>query len=178
MEVFIFVCFVLFVFFFRFFFFCFFLFFFVLFVHLYFEYFLNALTQPVPIILTKICGDIHVCLFCMFVIFFGFFVYLFFFFLVIYCCFLNYVIHSACFFSYSCLFIFLFVFVYLVYSVRWNGNGNDITKNLVVMENLFCSKTVTKIYDLKGSKRSRYVRNPEKEVLLDENLVEGKIMNK
>jgi len=43
------------------------------------------------------------------------------------------------------------------------------------MENLFHSRnsTITKVYDLKGSKRSRYVRNPiQNEVLLDENLLE------
>jgi len=43
------------------------------------------------------------------------------------------------------------------------------------MENLFYCRnsTITKVYDLKGSKRNRLVRNPiQNEVLLDENLLE------
>lgn len=35
---------------------------------------------------------------------------------------------------------------------------------------------MAQIYDLKGSKRSRYVKNPEPhEVLMDENLLEGTV---
>jgi len=66
--------------------------------------------------------------------------------------------------------------IFGVFKVRFkNNNGKDVTQNLVVMENLFHSRnsTITKVYDLKGSKRSRYVRNPiQNEVLLDENLLE------
>jgi 1-phosphatidylinositol-3-phosphate 5-kinase len=41
------------------------------------------------------------------------------------------------------------------------------------MENLFMDFTPTCVYDLKGSKRARYIHNPtDNEVLLDENLLE------
>ena len=39
-----------------------------------------------------------------------------------------------------------------------------------MMENLFYQKNVTRIFDLKGSLRSRYVED-ESQVLMDENLL-------
>ncbi|KAF2076491.1 hypothetical protein CYY_002231 [Polysphondylium violaceum] len=60
-----------------------------------------------------------------------------------------------------------------VYSVRWkDGNGKSIKKDLIVMENLFYNKNISKTYDLKGSLRGRLVKN-ESEVLLDENLLQA-----
>jgi len=64
--------------------------------------------------------------------------------------------------------------IFGVYSVKFkNNNGEKVIQGLIVMENLFYNKNVTKIYDLKGSRRNRYV-NPEQSdlVLLDENLHE------
>lgn len=47
--------------------------------------------------------------------------------------------------------------------------------DVLVMENLLFERTVTRLYDLKGSSRSRY--NPDangnNKVLLDENLIEA-----
>jgi 1-phosphatidylinositol-3-phosphate 5-kinase len=65
--------------------------------------------------------------------------------------------------------------IFGVFKVRFKNGTKDVTQNLVVMENLFYDRasTISRIYDLKGSKRSRYVRNPiQNEVLLDENLLE------
>eukprot|EP01132_Coremiostelium_polycephalum_P003331 gene3331-4176_t len=60
-----------------------------------------------------------------------------------------------------------------VYSIRWkDNNGKSLKKDLIVMENLFYNKTISKTYDLKGSLRSRLVKN-ESEVLLDENLLQA-----
>ncbi|XP_042025599.1 putative 1-phosphatidylinositol-3-phosphate 5-kinase FAB1C isoform X2 [Salvia splendens] len=53
--------------------------------------------------------------------------------------------------------------------------GKETKMDLMVMENLFFKRSITKIYDLKGSARSRY--NPDttgaNRVLLDMNLVEN-----
>ncbi|KAJ2958021.1 hypothetical protein NQZ79_g6344 [Umbelopsis isabellina] len=52
--------------------------------------------------------------------------------------------------------------------------GKSMKMDLLVMENLFYQRNVTKIFDLKGSMRNRRVNatGKENEVLLDENLVE------
>ncbi|CAO3691478.1 unnamed protein product [Umbelopsis ramanniana] len=52
--------------------------------------------------------------------------------------------------------------------------GKSMKMDLLVMENLFYQRNVTKIFDLKGSMRNRKVNatGKENEVLLDENLVE------
>lgn len=46
--------------------------------------------------------------------------------------------------------------------------------NLLVMENLFCDRSFSKKYDLKGSTRNRHVQatGVDNEVLLDDNLVQ------
>eukprot|EP01119_Soliformovum_irregulare_P008011 TRINITY_DN2073_c0_g2_i3.p1 TRINITY_DN2073_c0_g2~~TRINITY_DN2073_c0_g2_i3.p1 ORF type:complete len:517 (+),score=168.61 TRINITY_DN2073_c0_g2_i3:835-2385(+) len=69
--------------------------------------------------------------------------------------------------------------IFGIYSVRFkNSLGKDIVQNLVVMENLWYEQShmITKIYDLKGSKRSRYV-DSSNGVLLDENLLEVMFAN-
>ncbi|KXN88911.1 1-phosphatidylinositol 3-phosphate 5-kinase FAB1 [Leucoagaricus sp. SymC.cos] len=59
------------------------------------------------------------------------------------------------------------------------GKPKATQMNLLVMENLFCNRRFTKIYDLKGSTRNRHVQSTgrENEVLLDENLVETAHLN-
>lgn len=53
--------------------------------------------------------------------------------------------------------------------------GKEMKMDLMVMENLFFKRSISKVYDLKGSARSRY--NPDttgaNRVLLDTNLVES-----
>lgn len=53
--------------------------------------------------------------------------------------------------------------------------GKESKMDLLVMENLLFGKNVTRLYDLKGSSRSRY--NPDSsgsnKVLLDQNLIEA-----
>jgi 1-phosphatidylinositol-3-phosphate 5-kinase len=51
--------------------------------------------------------------------------------------------------------------------------------DLLVMENLFYDRKIHKIFDLKGLMRNRHVQSTgrESEVLQDENLVQGKMMN-
>jgi 1-phosphatidylinositol-3-phosphate 5-kinase len=52
--------------------------------------------------------------------------------------------------------------------------GKETKMDLMVMENLFFNRNIVRVYDLKGSSRSRY--NPDtsgsNKVLLDTNLVE------
>ncbi|CAG8438826.1 1515_t:CDS:10 [Scutellospora calospora] len=52
--------------------------------------------------------------------------------------------------------------------------GKQMKIDLIVMENLFYERKVSKIFDLKGSMRNRHVQSTgkENEVLLDENLLE------
>lgn len=45
--------------------------------------------------------------------------------------------------------------------------------DVLVMENLFFGRNVTRIYDLKGSLRSRYNTDCNNKVLLDQNLLEA-----
>ncbi|PRP82442.1 FYVE finger-containing phosphoinositide kinase [Planoprotostelium fungivorum] len=60
-----------------------------------------------------------------------------------------------------------------IFTVTIDKGGSKTVLNLVVMENLFYEQTINRTYDLKGSKRSRYVENPDpNEVLLDQNLLE------
>ncbi|KAG6399013.1 hypothetical protein SASPL_140486 [Salvia splendens] len=60
-------------------------------------------------------------------------------------------------------------------AVKPSKGGKEMKMDLMVMENLFFKRSITKIYDLKGSARSRY--NPDttaaNRVLLDMNLVEN-----
>ncbi|CAL1405487.1 unnamed protein product [Linum trigynum] len=56
-------------------------------------------------------------------------------------------------------------------AVKHLKSGKETKMDLMVMENLFFNRTITRVYDLKGSARSRY--NPDSSgVLLDMNLVE------
>ncbi|XP_048502539.1 putative 1-phosphatidylinositol-3-phosphate 5-kinase FAB1C [Beta vulgaris subsp. vulgaris] len=59
-------------------------------------------------------------------------------------------------------------------TVKHLKGGREIKMDLMVMENLFFNRKISKIYDLKGSSRSRY--NPDttgaNKVLLDMNLLE------
>ncbi len=63
-----------------------------------------------------------------------------------------------------------------MYKVSYNNDtsGRVYKRALVVMENLFYNRNISKKFDLKGSHRSRYVRNAKSPdtVLLDDNLVE------
>jgi len=54
------------------------------------------------------------------------------------------------------------------------GASKDIRLDLMIMENIFYAKAISRIYDLKGSIRSRYNSEPtaSNAVLLDENLLE------
>jgi 1-phosphatidylinositol-3-phosphate 5-kinase len=57
-------------------------------------------------------------------------------------------------------------------------NGKTMKMDVLVMENLFYNRKTTRIFDLKGSMRNRHVQSTGKanEVLLDENLVECRIL--
>lgn len=52
--------------------------------------------------------------------------------------------------------------------------GKETKMDLMIMENLFFKRKISKVYDLKGSARSRYVSdtNGLNKVLLDMNLLE------
>lgn len=58
--------------------------------------------------------------------------------------------------------------------VKPSKGGKETKMDFMVMENLFFRKNISKVYDLKGSARSRY--NPDttgaNKVLLDMNLLE------
>lgn len=53
-------------------------------------------------------------------------------------------------------------------------SGKSVKMDLLVMENLFYDRSISHIFDLKGSMRNRHVQSTGKqdEVLLDENLLE------
>lgn len=55
---------------------------------------------------------------------------------------------------------------------KQNGSYREDRLNFVVQENLFYGRTISSVYDLKGSLRSRYNDAKDTGVLLDENLVE------
>jgi 1-phosphatidylinositol-3-phosphate 5-kinase len=61
------------------------------------------------------------------------------------------------------------------FRIGFTANGKSSRMDVLVMENLFYERNVTKIYDLKGSKRNRHVTTTGRrgEVLLDENLTES-----
>lgn len=60
------------------------------------------------------------------------------------------------------------------YTSNVGGASKDIRLDLMIMENIFYAKAISRIYDLKGSIRSRYNAEPSASnaVLLDENLLE------
>lgn len=53
--------------------------------------------------------------------------------------------------------------------------GKETKMDVLVMENLLFGRNVTRLYDLKGSSRSRYNRDSSgsNKVLLDQNLIEA-----
>ncbi|KAK1607812.1 hypothetical protein QYE76_031485 [Lolium multiflorum] len=61
-----------------------------------------------------------------------------------------------------------------LYQVNVKGlkGGKEVKMDLMVMENLFFQRKIPKVYDLKGSLRSRYTSGDSK-VLLDSNLIEA-----
>ena len=64
--------------------------------------------------------------------------------------------------------------IFGVYRIGFrNINGKSMKLDMLVMENLFYSRGITRIFDLKGSMRNRHVQSTGKrnEVLMDENLV-------
>lgn len=54
-------------------------------------------------------------------------------------------------------------------------SGKETKIDLLVMENIFYGKNITRLYDLKGSLRSRYNADSSgnNKVLLDQNLIEA-----
>ncbi|KAG9305891.1 hypothetical protein G9A89_016543 [Geosiphon pyriformis] len=66
----------------------------------------------------------------------------------------------------------IFGFYRIGYKTEQSGKSMKI--DVIVMENLFYERKISKIFDLKGSMRNRHVRSTgkENEVLLDENLLE------
>lgn len=50
--------------------------------------------------------------------------------------------------------------------------GKEVRMDLMVMENIFFERKISRVYDLKGSLRSRYTAGDSK-VLLDSNLIEA-----
>lgn len=59
-------------------------------------------------------------------------------------------------------------------SIKHSKGGKETKMDLMVMENLFYNRKISRIYDLKGSARSRYNPNTSgtDKVLLDMNLLE------
>ena len=57
--------------------------------------------------------------------------------------------------------------------------GKDVRMDVMVMENLLYGRQVSRLYDLKGSTRSRYNADTtgKNKVLLDENLLESMLTN-
>ncbi|KAL4336773.1 hypothetical protein AHAS_Ahas12G0043700 [Arachis hypogaea] len=64
--------------------------------------------------------------------------------------------------------------IYQITSKHLKG-GKESKMDVLVMENLLFRRTVTRLYDLKGSSRSRYNPDPNgrNKVLLDQNLIEA-----
>lgn len=64
----------------------------------------------------------------------------------------------------------------IILKVTWKHlkEGKESQMDVLVTENLFFKRNITRLYDLKGSSRSRY--NPDSDgsdkVLLDQNLIE------
>lgn len=60
-------------------------------------------------------------------------------------------------------------------SVKHLKGGRETKMDLMVMENLFFRRNISKVYDLKGSSRSRYNTDTTgtNKVLLDMNLLEN-----
>lgn len=67
-----------------------------------------------------------------------------------------------------------FFFFFGQVTVRHLKGGKEMKMDLMVMENLFFRRSISRVYDLKGSARSRYIPDTsgKNKVLLDMNLVE------
>ena len=73
------------------------------------------------------------------------------------------------------------IYIFVLTTMQWQvtvkhlKGGKEMKMDLMVMENLFFMRNISKVYDLKGSSRSRY--NPDtsgaNKVLLDLNLLEA-----
>ena len=63
--------------------------------------------------------------------------------------------------------------IFGVYGLSFSNKGRHKKMNVMVMENIYYKKTITKQFDLKGSTRNRFVEVQAGKncVLLDENLV-------
>ena len=65
--------------------------------------------------------------------------------------------------------------VWLQVTVKYPKGGKETKRDLMIMENLFYKRNISRVYDLKGSERSRY--NPDttgtNKVMLDMNLLEA-----
>ena len=68
-----------------------------------------------------------------------------------------------------------------LYQVNIKGlkGGREVKMDLMVMENIFFQRTISRVYDLKGSVRSRYNSDTSghNKVLLDSNLIEAQHTN-
>lgn len=82
-------------------------------------------------------------------------------------------IHVFFFFFFG--FLLKFLLVHFQVTTKHVKGGKETKMDLMVMENLFFKRQISRIYDLKGSARSRY--NPDttgaNKVLLDMNLLES-----
>lgn len=77
--------------------------------------------------------------------------------------------------SFHNLLFILSLALYLQVTAKHLKGGKETRMDVLVMENLLFRRNVTRLYDLKGSSRSRY--NPDSsgtnKVLLDQNLIEA-----
>ena len=66
------------------------------------------------------------------------------------------------------------IFGFYRISFKNSSTGKQIKMDVVVMENIFWGRQISKIFDLKGSVRNRLVKSTgnQAEVLLDENLMQ------
>lgn len=81
----------------------------------------------------------------------------------------------------DCIFLVIFycnlfnLFYVLKVTLKHLKGGKESRIDVLVMENLLFRRNITRLYDLKGSSRSRY--NPDSsgsnKVLLDQNLIEA-----
>lgn len=82
---------------------------------------------------------------------------------------------ANCTFSGIIIYFCLLIFFLLKVTAKHLKGGKESKMDVLVMENLLFRRSVTRLYDLKGSSRSRY--NPDSsgsnKVLLDQNLVES-----
>lgn len=62
-----------------------------------------------------------------------------------------------------------------VFRLSYYEKGKSVKKDIIVMDNLFYNRVISRTFDLKGSIRNRYQKT-EGAVLMDENLLECKFM--